>query len=277
MLIDCLLLARCRRLLRCTSAVGEYAVYFNEHLEEVNLNRQPLPQKAARRRHASTAQRLQLADFFGPGRLFEGAVLINIEDRSDRLERSMAELGRRGLADRVTHMSAFRHENGMYGCSVSHLEVVRYARWKGWRSVLILEDDLRFTDAPEEDAVRTLLDLGGRPWGIFQFGAMVEPGSVCPVSPYLFRFWQGHAAHALALHARCFDFLIDDYVCELDRGNWNLPMHVPFDEYVNNRLSHYVEAFGSRRLLISQFAGVSDTWKTPVDYSSLIESSYARL
>ena len=37
-LVDCLLLARSWRLLRCTSAVGEYAVYFNEGLESFNLN-----------------------------------------------------------------------------------------------------------------------------------------------------------------------------------------------------------------------------------------------
>ncbi len=37
-LIDCLLLAKTDFLLRCTSAVGEYAIYFNERLECVNLN-----------------------------------------------------------------------------------------------------------------------------------------------------------------------------------------------------------------------------------------------
>jgi hypothetical protein len=38
-LVDCLLLARCDFLLRCTSAVGEYAMYFNKDLKCVDLNR----------------------------------------------------------------------------------------------------------------------------------------------------------------------------------------------------------------------------------------------
>ena len=37
-LIDCLLLARCNFLLRCTSAVGEYAMYFNRDLKCIDLN-----------------------------------------------------------------------------------------------------------------------------------------------------------------------------------------------------------------------------------------------
>jgi hypothetical protein len=37
-LIDCLLLARCNFLLRCTSAVGEYAMYFNRKLKCIDLN-----------------------------------------------------------------------------------------------------------------------------------------------------------------------------------------------------------------------------------------------
>jgi hypothetical protein len=290
-LIDCLLLSRSDWLLRCTSAVGEYAVYFNETLRDLNLNRPPARgagAEGAPDQRATAAKRLvgapayvtekrRFASFFGPGRLFEGAILINLDDRIDRLERSISELARHGVADRVTRLSAFRHENGMYGCSVSHLEAVRYARWKGWRSVLVLEDDIRFSESFREDAPAALCDLAGRDWGLFQFGAMVEPRGLELVSASLFRYRHGHAAHALAVHARCFDFLIGDYVCELDRGNWDLRMHVPFDEYVNNRLTYYFPAFGSRKLLISQHPGRSDTWNCVVHYRALMESRYALL
>ncbi len=37
-LIDCLLLSRCDSLLKCSSAVGEYATYFNRDLPDVDLN-----------------------------------------------------------------------------------------------------------------------------------------------------------------------------------------------------------------------------------------------
>jgi len=302
-LIDCLLLAKSARLLHCTSAVGEYAVYFSEGLESLNLNRLEPPRTSQRQppddirrtpappavvsTGASHGQPVAfstpaspgepLRAFFGPGRLFEGAILINLDSRPDRLLRSRAELQRQGLDGCVTRLSAFSHDNGLYGCSVSHLEAVRYARWKGWRSVLILEDDIKFADTFASDAPAALLELGTTDWGVFQLGAMIEPRSLALVSRHLFRYWHGHAAHAFALQAHTYDFIINDYICELWRGNWDLPMHVPFDEYLNNRLTHFFAAYGSRKLLVSQHSGHSDTWDCEVDYRSLVEESYERL
>ena len=40
MLIDCLLLSRTNYLLKCTSAVGEFAFYFNPRLTGTDLNEQ---------------------------------------------------------------------------------------------------------------------------------------------------------------------------------------------------------------------------------------------
>jgi hypothetical protein len=271
-LVDCLLLARSQRLLHCTSAVGEYAVYFSERLDSVNLNHQE-PARAS----IPPTDQASIRAFFGPGRLFEGVILINLDGRPDRLQRSRSELQRVDLDGCVTRMSAVGHENGQYGCSLSHLEAVRYARWKGWRSVLILEDDIKFCETFARDAPPALLELRALEWGIFQFGAMIEPQSIEGMTPHLVRFRQGHAAHALALHARTYDFLIRDYVCELWRGNWNLPMHVPFDEYVNNRLTSFFPAYASRTLLVSQHPGHSDTWNVDVDYRALMEERYERL
>ena len=52
-LIDCLLLAKCDALLKCTSAVGEFAAYFNPRLVvtdmNVKLRAEPPPPPAAAR------------------------------------------------------------------------------------------------------------------------------------------------------------------------------------------------------------------------------------
>ena len=215
-------------------------------------------------------------DWFGPGRMFEGAFLINLDSRPERLSRSVAELDRYGLGDCVTRMPAFRHEHGMYGCSVSHLEAVRYARWKGWRSVLILEDDIRFSADFAQDAAQALHDLALQKWGVFQFGAL-NPDNIEFVTPHLFRFRGAAGAHAVALHERVFDFVIERYVCELDRGNWDQPSHLPFDEYVNNYLADEFETFASVKLLISQYPGRSDTLGNDVDYRPYLEDAYENL
>lgn len=265
-LVDCLLLARSRRLLRCTSAVGEYAVYFNEGLESLDLNHLP-----------ATAPARSFRSYIGPGRLFEGVILINLDSRPDRLARSLEELARQGVGDCVTRLSAVRHDNGLFGCSLSHVEAVHQARARGWRSVLILEDDIRFVEGFARAAPPAFDELATRDWGLFQLGAMIEPRYMQTVSPHLFRYWRGHAAHAVALHARTYDFVLGDYICALDRGNWDQRMHVPFDEYINNRLACFFPAYGSRKLLVSQHSGRSDTWGHEVDYRCLIEQSYERL
>jgi len=214
------------------------------------------------------------SDWFGPGRLFEGALLINLDSRPARLARSISELERVGLAECVSRMPAFQHEHGMYGCSVSHVEAVRYARWKGWRSLLILEDDIKFSPGFVHDIALPLAALAERDWGVFQFG-FLKPGGIEPVTPDLFRFRCGAGAHAIALHQRIFDFVIERYVCELDRGNWAEAGHLPFDEYVNNYPASEFEMYGSTKLLISQFPGRSDTRDEDVDYREYLEDAYA--
>ena len=216
-------------------------------------------------------------DLFGAGRLFEGALILNLDDRPERLRYSLAELEPFGLDTCVQRMSAFRHEHGMYGCSVSHVEAVRYARWKGWKSVVIFEDDIRLTRHFAEHAPRTLHDLAEREWSIFQFGYMIQYSNVQFVTPNLFRYRGGQGAHAFALHERIYDTLLDGYVCELDRGNWGVEQHLPFDEYLNNELSFDCEAYGAGKLLVSQHPGLSQTSGREVDYRDMIEELYEKL
>ncbi len=215
-------------------------------------------------------------DFFGPGRLIEGAALINLDRRPERLQQAIRELRDHGLDGHVSRLAAYEHEHGMYGCSRSHVAVVCHARQQGWRSVLILEDDIKFASCFAEEAPQVLEDLEKRDWGVFQFGVM-KPGVEAFVTPRLFQFRCGAGAHATLLHERTYDYLIGHYICEPDRGNWDAPKHYPFDEYVNNCLPQLFPTYGAARLLISQHAGRSDTWDQLVDYRTLLEDEYARL
>ena len=65
------------------------------------------PQAPQDARHADPDPPHHLAealpsDWFGPGRLFEGALLINLDSRPERLARSISELERVGLANCVS-------------------------------------------------------------------------------------------------------------------------------------------------------------------------------
>lgn len=69
-------------------------------------------------------------------------VYINLRRRTDRkkhIERVLAEYNI--IAERF---DAIEHVNGLYGCGMSHLAVLKMARDKSWKNVLIFEDDIQF-------------------------------------------------------------------------------------------------------------------------------------
>lgn len=264
-LIDCLLLSRTDVMVCGASPVSEFAMYFNKDLLNVNLSVMSAAAKP------STAA--DLSQFFGKGKLFEGAILINLDSRSDRLETSLSELRRVGMHDWSVRMSAYKHENGAYGCSRSHIEAIRYARWKGWKSVVIFEDDLTMAENFIEDAEATLLDLQTRNWSLFQFGVM-NINKTEPISQHLYRHRNGQACHAYAVHQDSYDFIIDNYVCDPGDSDIFDSKHMPFDEYVNNYFTQLFPCYASRKLLISQRAGFSDIGGVERNYQTLLEEKY---
>jgi len=67
---------------------------------------------------------------------------INLDKRTDRKEEIEKELNNFGLP--FERFSAITHENSAVGCSYSHLEILKTARDKGYKNILILEDDFTF-------------------------------------------------------------------------------------------------------------------------------------
>jgi len=72
---------------------------------------------------------------------------INLDARGDRRTKMESELAKVGLQDKATRFSAIRMPNlGAIGCSMSHLKCLQLAKSNGWPHVLILEDDVEFTN-----------------------------------------------------------------------------------------------------------------------------------
>ena len=72
-------------------------------------------------------------------KLFENCYLINLDDKVQRLNDSITELGK--LDIKPIRFDAVRHQNGAIGCSLSHLGVLNLAKLKNHEYVLICEDD----------------------------------------------------------------------------------------------------------------------------------------
>jgi len=74
-------------------------------------------------------------------------VYINLDSRTDRRVQMEQELKKANLNDRTIRFSAVNMPNlGAIGCSMSHLKCLQMAKENKWSHVLILEDDIEFTD-----------------------------------------------------------------------------------------------------------------------------------
>ena len=73
---------------------------------------------------------------------------INLDHRIDRREQFTQQIATHFkdgiLESRIERFPAIKHDHGLLGCSMSHLEVIKKAKADGARYVLVFEDDFEF-------------------------------------------------------------------------------------------------------------------------------------
>lgn len=74
--------------------------------------------------------------------IFDEVFYINLEHRVDRKLEIESELDKIGL--KYKRFNAIKNNNGVIGCSKSHLELIKYARDNKLKNILIFEDDFQF-------------------------------------------------------------------------------------------------------------------------------------
>ena len=72
------------------------------------------------------------------------AFYINLLSRPDRKDHVEEQLKTIGI--KPERFNAIRMDNGAIGCSMSHLRLLEIAKLNNWEHILIVEDDILFTD-----------------------------------------------------------------------------------------------------------------------------------
>jgi glycosyl transferase, family 25 len=108
---------------------------------------------------------------------FDQVYIINLKTRTDRRAEMAVQLESIGLDFNAPHVTLFEAVKpataegfpsaGARGCFMSHLEILREAKRKGLRSVLILEDDFNFAKEFIPTFERIQGVLSGTAWGMF--------------------------------------------------------------------------------------------------------------
>ncbi len=78
--------------------------------------------------------------------LFGGVFYINLDHRTDRREQIEDELNKLGL--KYERFPAIKHHYGNVGCGLSHLAILKIAKERNLKNVLIIEDDFQVIVEP---------------------------------------------------------------------------------------------------------------------------------
>lgn len=72
-------------------------------------------------------------------------IYINLEERYDRKDQIEKELSIFS-PDKVIRFNAIKHEKGLIGCGMSHIKCLEMAQKNNWKNVLIVEDDMKWSN-----------------------------------------------------------------------------------------------------------------------------------
>ena len=169
---------------------------------------------------------------------FDKTYIINLPERLDRRKAITQELKRVNVSvpnDRVIFFPAIKPNDqgdfpsiGTKGCFLSHLSVLKDARDRGLKNVLILEDDLVFTNLLIQQQAAVISQLRDLDWDWVYLGHSIETDS--PKTVAFQPFSDGiMLAHFMAVNDKVLDPLIAFLEQVLERPGGHPeggPMHV---------------------------------------------------
>jgi len=169
--------------------------------------------------------------------------LINLNHRTDRLNLSKQELEKGGIKN-WNRFAAIKYDPkihgyhdqfkkycklpklkmtkqylcGSFGCLLSHFNIIKLAKEKGYKSVLIVEDDFSFTEDWKENLNNCMDDLEFMEWNMFYLSVTnsTPPNTITDnlISPT-----RGYTTTGYIIKAKLYDIILDqilDYGKEID-------------------------------------------------------------
>lgn len=141
---------------------------------------------------------------------FDEMYCINLDERTDRWEHAQKEFEKAGIKDRVIRFSAIRENDGRVGIIKSNLDIIKLAKKKGLKNVLVFEDDVTFiVDNPQEVLAKTLEQVN-LDWVLFYLGANTH-NKLIKIKPNLILLKNAFAVHSMAYSEKAYDIFINRY------------------------------------------------------------------
>lgn len=146
---------------------------------------------------------------------FEGILYINLNHRTDRNYQIQTELEKTNVnKEKIFRIEGhFDELNGSRGCVKSHIAALEFAIEKGWKNVLILEDDCEFTTDPcnIDSCVNNFAIHFNLDWDVFFLGTRIKYSLPTDHIDYV-KVQYSMRAHAYAVNASYLTKLRDHYI-----------------------------------------------------------------
>lgn len=199
--------------------------------------------------------------------IWDRAVVINLPSRKDRFKRVRRRLAEAGLhAEIVPGVNTLAGDvvpnewpgvAGAYGCMLAHVREYERALADGVQSLLMLEDDVVFTQDFGLRLSECVADLPAD-WQMFYFGVNHMRPSI-PVTDRIHRVVCGYTTHAFVIREAAIGIALDDNLLKIGAIDMTLAE-------VQKRLPCY----SASPALATQEVGFSDICGTIKDYSACI-------
>jgi GR25 family glycosyltransferase involved in LPS biosynthesis len=196
---------------------------------------------------------------------FEKIYYVNLERRPDRNQECLDELNKYGIiAERFNAVDAKDlNLKPWMGCLLSNLEIIKRAKDNGFKSVLILEDDVTFNDNFDQ-LFNSYISQVPDNWNmLYLSGNHNEHGGyqVNKISENIIKCFLTYSTHSFAINSSVYDLIIN-YLT----NNQTKPVDVLYTD-----IQRMCNAYSFLPGLTNQRVGFSDIENNIVDHRKYIK------
>jgi len=202
---------------------------------------------------------------------FDEIYCINLDERTDRWEHAQKEFSKAGILDRVKRFSAIKENDGRLGIVKSNLAIIKIAKEKKLKNVLVFEDDFEFiVDDPQKVLQDTINQVGNNQWYLFYLGANTHQ-KLLKIKPNLIVLKNAFAVHSMAYSEKMYDIFIRKY----DRIKTIKDFNDILDVFLAKKIQEKYICFMVHPMMTTQMNSYSDIEKRVVNYD-FIEERYKK-
>jgi len=156
---------------------------------------------------------------------------INLDKREDRKKEIEDELTKYELTGE-RYSAIYTPHSGIVGCGYSHLNVLKLAKERGYKNVLILEDDFEFVVSKKEleESLTTFFKKMPK-YDVCMLSYIVQKSEEIPGNTLIRKIIDGQTASGYIVNADYLDVLIELY-------EWAIPALEKTNEHWNYANDH---------------------------------------